>query len=687
MSRAAPHGAPPPSGDGRSSKGGGSSSKGGGGSSTGGGSSSKGGGSSSSLPRPMRESAVRRRGDAGGRQLRQVCLELIETEQRYHSDLTLIVHTFVQGLRKTAPPLVLSLLDGAEQLLRLHTALGERLEGLALRHRPALSLADAIGAELLAISPYLVLYVDYCARFMGGTEQLASGAKHDSRLAKAIAHCERLATRRRIIDKGATSQVSIYAFLIKPVQRLCQYPLLFREVLKAIPQEAAHRPRGGGAGGGMGGGGGEGMGGGGGEGKGGGGAGGGAGDKAAARERRRPMGGAAPGPRASASVRSKAEYVLAVLEEVARDVNDKVRQAEDGERILGCLTRGGHSNPQAVVAAVFGPAATLVHELKVEIATDGRGHPLGLDEQAALAFAAAADQPAETGASSSASSATSAPASCQPSSASASSASASSASASASATASASASASAASSGWGARLSRWSHVPGASRISALSGRTSNGVGGGRHGLFHGRHAPPPAAAAAVSLTPAKLFIFRDRLLLARAASADLGYSMLACWPLEQLEATLVVPSAWNRVKPAAARASEASVASARDSHASGRGGASGRGSAADPDAAGSAKDADVWHAQGAQEAPSEAATALALIHRDERLECRCASVAEADGAIVHIFSMQRELRAARMRAARRTSHEDHPLLSAPPKALKLLGKEFDRPTRLISGDV
>ena len=60
-------------------------------------------------------------------------------------------------------------------------------------------------------------------------------------------------------------------------------------------------------------------------------------------------------------------YVLSVLEEVAQDVNEKGRLREDGARILEMLTRGGHRQPHAVVAAVLGPAAALVHEMCVDL--------------------------------------------------------------------------------------------------------------------------------------------------------------------------------------------------------------------------------------------------------------------------------------------------------------------------------
>ena len=122
--------------------------------------------------------------------LHAVCLELIETERKYERDLALIVHTFVQGLRRTAPDLIQPLTANAEQLLGLHTSLAERMVELARTMRGH-RLADALGTELLAVSPYFVMYTTYCANFLQGSERLESAKRTNKELAKV-----RLSSRR-----------------------------------------------------------------------------------------------------------------------------------------------------------------------------------------------------------------------------------------------------------------------------------------------------------------------------------------------------------------------------------------------------------------------------------------------------------------------------------------------------------
>ena len=359
--------------------------------------------SSAELPPPpttsTRSSGAASKG--AGKRLHALCLEMIETERRYHRDLSLIVHTFVQGLRRVAPELIQPLVSNAEQLLHLHSGLSERMGALVGRHS-GVELVDALGSELLSVSPFFVMYVTYCANFMTSTERLGHAHKTNRELAQVVDATEAQITRQNIVEHGHNShvsrghglctpsaqprparalsrlrralsvplpappevrsmacgpwravcalrQVSIYAFLIKPVQRLCQYPLLFRELVKALPVDPADSSDAPAA------------------------------PPSAHRERMRPHGGAAVAPPLSGL--AKAQYVLAVLEEVAQDVNERVRQQEDSSRVIDMILRGA-ADQQAAASAVLGPAANLEIEVHVEIACDERGQPVGMIDHA-----------------------------------------------------------------------------------------------------------------------------------------------------------------------------------------------------------------------------------------------------------------------------------------------------------------
>ena len=276
----------------------------------------------------------------------------------------------------------------------------------------------------------------------------------------------------------------------------------------------------------------------------------GASTRGSATARLRPRGAAALPPPPGIGARLKAEYVLAVLDEAAKDVNDRVRQQEDAARIYEQLVRGGHHMPHAVVAAVLGPAASLILERELHVRTDERGHPLGMGAHAA---AAAVE---------------------------------------------------------GTRIDRlhsWTR-----KLSLVPSRKApvHAKAGSRVAVLR---------SGGGSWCSAKLFLLRDRMLLARRpTSSGQPFQMLCCWPIDEIEVTLG-PSG---------------------------GGGSGGGSGGGVGGGGVGSDP--------AEASAAAQVSLVFVRAEERLECMC-TADDADEVLQVVAPLQEELVALQRRLMRRSS--------------------------------
>lgn len=85
----------------------------------------------------------------------------------------------------------------------------------------------------LKFAPFFKAYSSYCADYLAGQARLqklrSRGDGYSSPLEAALQDAERRAGQ------------GVHSLLIKPVQRVCKWPLLFRELLKAVPPEDADR--------------------------------------------------------------------------------------------------------------------------------------------------------------------------------------------------------------------------------------------------------------------------------------------------------------------------------------------------------------------------------------------------------------------------------------------------------------
>lgn len=89
-------------------------------------------------------------------------------------------------------------------------------------------IAGVYASAFVQIIPFLRMYSIYCHHYASGLERLSSLRQSNKEL-------DAFLLRRESRKKNL--QFSIQSLLIKPVQRICKYPLLFRELLKHMNRE------------------------------------------------------------------------------------------------------------------------------------------------------------------------------------------------------------------------------------------------------------------------------------------------------------------------------------------------------------------------------------------------------------------------------------------------------------------
>jgi len=166
--------------------------------------------------------------------LQCVCMELVATEGRYLRDLQLLQSCFASKLEESLSRMLLPNLGA---IIGLSENLEKRMSAAAASHRGA-DLAAALGAELATLAPFFGMFVDYCAGFMPAFDELCRLRKLRPQLDALVEAAEEEIGRAAAADAAGhdAPRVLIFAYIIKPVQRLCQYPLLFKEVIKVMAE-------------------------------------------------------------------------------------------------------------------------------------------------------------------------------------------------------------------------------------------------------------------------------------------------------------------------------------------------------------------------------------------------------------------------------------------------------------------
>lgn len=160
------------------------------------------------------------------RQRNRVINEIINTERDYVHDLDVMVSVFETPMLEenvVTKEEISMLFSNVKQLIEVNRML---LADMVKRVKD--TNGNELGDSFLLLGDYLKMYAKYCANHTVAAELALKLEKaHSTRLRAFFARAY-----------TQTNRLSLRDYLIKPVQRICKYPLLLRELIKST--EASH---------------------------------------------------------------------------------------------------------------------------------------------------------------------------------------------------------------------------------------------------------------------------------------------------------------------------------------------------------------------------------------------------------------------------------------------------------------
>ncbi|KAL2914974.1 hypothetical protein HK105_205518 [Polyrhizophydium stewartii] len=156
----------------------------------------------------------------------EVIFEIISTESDYLDDLEIVCEVYIKQLKRNKmirPKDMAIIFSNIEQLLPVNQELLKSL----MKRRESSPVIEQVGDVFIRVSDYLKMYTMYCSNHPYALIKLQNVRQNKS-VAKFLDQCA---------QQPECRSLNLANFLLKPVQRVCKYPLFLRELIKATEPE------------------------------------------------------------------------------------------------------------------------------------------------------------------------------------------------------------------------------------------------------------------------------------------------------------------------------------------------------------------------------------------------------------------------------------------------------------------
>ncbi|EGC28970.1 hypothetical protein DICPUDRAFT_159515 [Dictyostelium purpureum] len=161
----------------------------------------------------------------------KIVKEIIVTEKDYVRDLYIVIDVFLNQIKEKgllSPKDIQTLFSNIEILISVNSNVLKELE----KHQDPTYENVNIGKAFLDMSHYLKMYTAYCSHQEAALKLLEEEKLKNPAFREFLDSC---------MNDPRCRGLPLNSFIIKPVQRICKYPLLIKEVIRFTPDDHPDR--------------------------------------------------------------------------------------------------------------------------------------------------------------------------------------------------------------------------------------------------------------------------------------------------------------------------------------------------------------------------------------------------------------------------------------------------------------